>query len=183
MNSTATRYQAVAAELAAAADRVPPAAWGSASPCPGWSARDVLEHLVSTQRDYLAQHDLALGGLPDLAIDPAAGWRAHVAEVVGVLDDEEVPARAYPGYFGPTTLGADLEQFFVWDMLAHRWDIAAATGSDARFTDSELDAIEAGADSFGPTLNSDGVCGPPVEVSPTATGRPRSSAGWDVGFR
>lgn len=80
------------------------------------------------------------------------------------LADDEVPARSYAGFFGPTTVGADLEQFYVWDMLVHRSDIAAATGADAGLTDAELDAIEAGADRFGPALHSDGICGPSVEV-------------------
>lgn len=164
MNRTAAHYRTVAAALTALVDRVPAAAWASASPCEGWSARDVLEHMVSTQRDFCARHDLALGPAPDLTSDPAGGWRAHASQLDAVLADDEVPARGYDGYFGPTTLGADLEQFYVWDMLVHRSDIAAATGADAGLTEAELDDVEAGADSFGPALHSEGICGPPVEV-------------------
>lgn len=164
MNSTAAHYRTVAAALTSLVERVPESVWDQPSPCEGWSARDVLEHVVTTQRDFCARHDLAVGPAPDLTGDPAGGWRTHVQQLVAVLADDEVPARGYAGYFGPTTLGAELEQFYVWDMLVHRSDIAAATGADAALSPVELDEIESGADSFGPALHSDGICGPPVEV-------------------
>lgn len=168
MNSTAAHYRTVAAALTALVERVPRSAWEQASPCEGWSARDVLGHVVTTQRDFCACHDLAVGPAPDLTGDPAGGWRTHVQQLEAALADDEVPARSYAGYFGPTTLGAELEQFYVWDMVVHRSDIATATGADAGLSTAELDAIESGADSFGPALHSDGICGPPVEVSADA---------------
>src|SRR3712207_7605657 len=44
-------------------------------------------------------------------------------------------------------------QFYVWDMLVHRWDVARAVGADAALSAEELDRIEAGADGFGPALD------------------------------
>ena len=81
-----------------------------------------------------------------------------------------MPAISYEGYFGPTTLGATLEQFYVWDMIVHRWDIARAAGLDAALTGAELDLVEQGVDRFGDALYMDGICRPGV-TAPTDADR------------
>lgn len=171
---TRARYEAANRPLTAVLDAVASAgtdasaAWSQPSPCEGWAARDVVRHLVETQRDFLARHDLDLGSAPDVDADPAAAWAEHSRRVLDVLADPAVPATAFDGHFGPTTIGDTLSQFYVWDMIVHRWDVATAAGLDAGFTDAELDAIDAGADSFGEALHMDGICKPAVEVTETA---------------
>lgn len=170
MNATADRYDAARRPLTALVDAVPAASWSSSSPCEGWTTRDVVRHLVETQRDLFAPHRVDLGELPDVDDDPARAWRAHSQRVQAALADDAVPAIAYEGYFGPTTLGATLQQFYVWDMIVHRWDIARATGLDATLTDPELDLVEQGVDSFGDALYMDGICRPGV-TAPADAGR------------
>lgn len=164
MNSTATQYETAHRPLVAVLDTVPAAGWTKPSPCAGWSARDVLRHLIETQREFLTGHGIDPGSAPDIDGDPAGAWRDHAKRVLEVLSDDAVPALAYDGHFGPTTVGATLEQFYIWDMLVHRWDIARSVGSDAGLSDAELDRIERGADSFGDALYLDGVCRPGVEA-------------------
>ena len=164
MNPTATRYAAADRPLTALLDAVPATAWTRSSPCEGWSAADVVTHLIDTQREFLTTHGLDLGPAPAVAADPAGAWRAHAARVAGALADDAVPAQEFDGFFGPTTVGAAFEQFYVWGMLVHRSDVARAVGVDAGLTPDELDRIEAGADSFGPALHMDGICRPPVDV-------------------
>jgi uncharacterized protein (TIGR03086 family) len=168
MNPTATRYDAADRPLTELLDDVPPTRWASPSPCTGWTARDVVGHLIDTQRDFLATHGVDLGEAPDVAADPAVAWRGHAKQVAEALSDDAVPAREFEGFFGPTTVGAALVQFYVWDMLVHRWDLARAVGADAGLTADELDRIEAGADGFGPALHMDGICGPAVDVAEDA---------------
>lgn len=164
VNITATQYDAAHLPLTAVIEAVPPEAWNNPSPCEGWTARDVVRHVIETQRELFAGRDLNLGDEPDIDTDPAEAWRDHAERVRAVISDEAVPAIAYDGYFGPTTLGATLEQFYVWDMYVHRWDIAEAAGLDAELTDAELDRIEQGADSFGEALYMDGICQPSVQA-------------------
>lgn len=170
MNRTSTQYDAADRPLTTTLDAVPSAAWRRASPCEGWSAAAVVGHLIGTQREFLATHGVDVGEAPAVDTDPAAAWREHAKRVAQALSDDAVPARTFDGFFGPTTIGAALEQFYVWDMLVHRWDIARAVGSDASFTEEELDRIEAGAEGFGPALHMDGICRPAVEV-PSDAGR------------
>lgn len=163
-NTTAVRHAAAERPLRALVAAAAPEMWDAPSPCEGWTARDVVAHLVDTQRDFFGARGIDLGDRPDLG-DPAAAWGAHSDRVARLLADDTVPAVAYEGYFGPTTVGAAFEQFYVWDLLVHRWDLARSMGRDTVFTDAELDRIEAGADSFGAALYTDGVCRPAVAAA------------------
>lgn len=164
MNSTVTQYEAADRPLSAVLDSVPATAWSAPSPCEGWSAADVVAHMVETQRDFLTTHGADLGQAPDVPADPAAAWRDHSKRVLAALADDAFTATAYDGHFGPTTVGATLEQFYLFDMVVHRWDVARAAGLDAGLSDAEIDRVDAGADSFGPALYMDGVCRPGVEA-------------------
>jgi uncharacterized protein (TIGR03086 family) len=168
MTSTAKQYQAALRPLTAVVEAVTPDCWDAPSPCQGWTARDVVGHIVRTQREMLTGHGVDLGDAPDLEADPAGAWREHTDRVLGVLTDEALVGRAYDGHFGPTTVGATLEQFYVWDMYVHRWDLARAAALPASLTDAELDRVEQGADSFGEALHMEGICGPGVRAGDDA---------------
>jgi uncharacterized protein (TIGR03086 family) len=142
--------------------------WAAPSPCEGWSALDVLDHILTTQRALLTERGLTLPPPADLAADPVAAWTAHAATVAGLLDDPAIAGIAYDGHFGPTTLGETVERFYVFDMLVHRWDLARAAGSDTSFTDAELDRIDESAQSFGPVLYMEGICRPAVPAASDA---------------
>lgn len=158
------RYQDADARLTTVVESLDPDAWEAPSPCDGWTARDVLAHLVDAQRSFLADRGHDLGPAPDLAADPVGGWRTHSQQVTALLADPDVVAQAYDGHFGPTTVGDTIAAFYVFDMVAHRWDLARAAGRDERFTDAELDTMEAAIPGWGPALYMDGVCAPGVEA-------------------
>ncbi len=162
MNPTASSYAAADSPLTAVLDAVPAAAWRAPSPCEGWTATDVVAHVVETQRSFLTDRGLDLGAAPDVAGDPAAAWRDHAARVRAELTDDVV-ATPYEGYFGPSTVGATFEQFYVWDMVVHRWDVARTAGLDGTLSEPELDRIERGIDGFGPALYMEGICRAGVE--------------------
>jgi uncharacterized protein (TIGR03086 family) len=164
VTSTAAAYAAADRPLTTVLDAVPPEGWARPSTCDGWSVRDVLRHMMQTQREYLTTHGVDLGDEPDVDADPAVAWRVHARRVAAAVADEAVAGKEYDGYFGPTTVGAALVQFYVWDMLVHRWDIARSVGADAGLTDAELDRVEAGADGFGDGLYMDGICRPGAEA-------------------
>lgn len=143
--------------------------WERVSPCAGWSAADVVGHLVDAQRNFLGPLGVDLGARPDVAADPAGAWGDHADRVATALSDEELPAQTYDGFFRPTTVGETLDRFYVWDMVVHRWDVAQAVGADPAVTEAELDRIERGAEGFGEALHMDGICGPALEVPADAT--------------
>lgn len=116
-HDTSARYAEANAPLTAVLDAVPADAWTRPSPCEGWTARDVVRHLIETQRDFLTGRGFDIGpatgadSADDTGVDtdPAAAWRAHSSAVAALLDRPEVPDAGYDGYFGPTTVGATLE--------------------------------------------------------------------------
>ena len=160
-------FDALAAGMAAVIATLTPQQWEAASPCEGWTARDVLAHLIDTQRDFLARHGVVLPDRPDLA-DPVAAWNAHTAAVRAVLADPQLPARAFEGPFGPTTIGDVLLQFYGFDLIAHRWDLAAVTDRPYRFTAEELDSLERSIAVFGAAIHSEGVCRPGIDAGADA---------------
>jgi len=153
-------------------DRLDDADWGRSSPCEGWSAGDVLHHVISTQRDFLAQRGVDAATATDVLTDPRAAWHGHDDRVRTLLADPDVALREYDGVFGRTTVGASLVRFYGFDLVVHRWDIAAAAGLDERLDDSELSMIESAADGFGEHLYDDGICKPAV---PAPAGADRQS--------
>lgn len=162
-SSVAETYDALARGMATVIGGLTAQEWETASPCEGWTARDVLAHLIDTQREFFTRHELPLPERPDLTDAPAA-WAAHTAAVGRLLADPEVPARRFDGHFGPTTIGETLLAFYGFDLIAHRWDLAAVTATPYRFTEDELDSLEKAIAGWGAALYMDGVCGPPAEV-------------------
>lgn len=157
-------YSRLADRFGAVVDRVADTDWGRESPCEGWSARDVLEHVVSTQRDFLGQRGIDVSTSIEVSTDPRAAWHAHDDRMRALLADPEVASLEYDGVFGRTTVGASIVAFYGFDLVVHRWDIATAAGLPERLDDSDLDLIESAADGFGDHLYEDGVCKPAVPV-------------------
>ncbi|MEO7587429.1 MAG: maleylpyruvate isomerase family mycothiol-dependent enzyme [Arachnia sp.] len=166
MNTTFRTYLEASAPLEEVLDAVAPGRWSAASPCAGWTARDVLGHLIATQRDFFTGRGHDVGVAPGIEADPVAAWREHARMITALLRDDAVVAAGYDGFFGPTTTGETFETFYVWDMLVHRWDIAMAGGTDANLTAEEIDRIDRGAAAFGEGLYMEGVCRPGVEAGP-----------------
>lgn len=158
--------------------------WDAASPCEGWSARDVLAHVIDTQREFLAKHGQALPdpsaseggtgtGTPAAAStpsahDPAQQWRTHAAAVDRLLADESVAEQQFDGFFGPTTIGETMARFYGFDLLVHRWDISTSQGDEVGFSDEELTAIDTAVDGFGEHAYAPGIFGAAVEVGEDA---------------
>jgi uncharacterized protein (TIGR03086 family) len=138
--------------------------WTTNTPCAGWTAQDLLDHVVDTQRDFLAQREVTL---PDLPTEPTTRWEAHRAFLEGALT-EQLMATPFDGYFGPTTIGETLTRFYGFDLLVHRWDLGRATGQVVVFTEAELASITEPADSFGDMLYMEGICAAAVTVPESA---------------
>ncbi|MBC8092962.1 MAG: hypothetical protein H7Y15_13685 [Pseudonocardia sp.] len=95
--------------------------------------------------------------------------------MAAVLDhvDDDVLHRGFDGAFGPTTIGATLADFYGFDMVVHRWDLARALGTDTTFTAGEMDLMEASIAVFGHHLYGEGICAPAVTVPVDASRQDR----------
>ena len=175
-NLVLDRYADLAHRFGSVIDTLPPEAWASPSACEGWTGRDVVAHVVGTQRGFLRSRGIELDADPSLE-DAVTGWHAHEEETRQLLADEAVASLEYDGLFGPTTVGATIVNFYGFDLVVHRWDLAQAAQRDERLTDEELDAIETALPAFGEHLYDDGVCKPAVAVAPDADRQTKVLAG------
>lgn len=169
MTTTAARYRTLTDRFAAVAARLDRADWDAASPCEGWTARDVVAHVIATQRDFLEGRGIDLGAGPDVGAAPDGAWGTHTAVVAARLEDPAVADAPYEGMFGPSTVGETLLAFYGFDMVVHRWDVAAAAGQPAAFDEDEMDALDGSIAAFGEHLYGEGICEAPVEVAADAS--------------
>lgn len=162
--TTADRYRRLAVALTTRVDAVSSDKWDTASTCDGWTLRDVLRHILDSQRGGLAPVGLSIPDGPTVDDDPVAAW-VHTRDAMQeILDD---PARAnleYDGHFGRTDLASSIRSFYCLDLIVHAWDIAHPTGLDDSIADEDLDFVEAFIAEMGDNIRMDGVCGPEVQV-------------------
>ncbi|MDN5802969.1 MAG: maleylpyruvate isomerase family mycothiol-dependent enzyme [Microlunatus sp.] len=166
MTTKTLRYADNAARFGALVSSVSADDWSRASPCEGWTAADVLDHVVDTQRDFLAGRGADLAARP--SGEPAATWNAHHRTVWMLLRDDGFAATEYAGYFGPTTVADTMRSFYGWDLVVHRWDIGSAAGRDVELSTEELALVEDQLPGFGEMLYSDGICRPALAVADDA---------------
>ena len=174
MSETADRFRRLAAHCTATVLAVPHERWDDPPPCEGWSARDVVRHVATTEWDFLTRLELAPAGvIPDP--EPLAAWPTARDTVQAVLDD---PARAdtpYESSVGPTTFSSVVDRFYAFDLIVHAWDIARGVGLSELETlpVDEIARVTADAEALGEALRSPGVCGPPVPVPDDADAQSR----------
>lgn len=136
--------------------------WSAASPCEGWTAADVVDHVIDTERDFLARHEIDAGPRPSGS--PAQAWAEHLAAVRPLATDDAILAREFDGVFGRATIGATLDAFYGFDLVVHGWDLGTSNGRPTTFTEADMDAMEAAFEGFGDHAYDDGVFRTPVEV-------------------
>ena len=133
-------YDAHADRFTAVVEAAGDTDWSSPSPCEGWTAADVLDHVVDTQRDFLDKRGAEMGARPEGT--PPEVWAAHRDAVRRATADDAFVSEEYDGYFGRTTVADTLANFYGFDLLVHRWDLARTLGQDVTWDDAELDRID-----------------------------------------
>lgn len=176
MNDTADQFRRVAADLSDTIAAVPTDAWSNPSPCDGWTARDVLAHLVDWIPGpgfLLGTFGIDTGPIPSVDSDPHGAWAAVAAAVQGGLDDPDVAGRVEDcGPPGEMSFAAAVDMTCTADVLIHTWDIATATGVNVELDAAEiarhaqsLDHIPAEVDS---AMRSTGMYGPRINLAADA---------------
>ena len=102
----------------------------AATPCPEWRVRDLLNHVLDTQRYFAgaARGEKASPPASDppslLTDDPSADFARATAEVADAYAEDGVVEQTGPA------LGIAFS-----DLLLHGWDLARATHQDATMPD------------------------------------------------
>lgn len=119
---------------------VRPDQWAAPTPCPEWSVRDLVAHLVAGHRLFAG----ILRGEPvltpdalepkDIGDDPAGAYREAGKDLLVAFGAPGVLARVVEVPVGPVP-GVVAARLRAVEDLVHGWDLATATGRRARFPD------------------------------------------------
>jgi uncharacterized protein (TIGR03086 family) len=126
------RFRLLADDFTARAEAVPADAWNSMSPCEGWTARDVVAHVVGSARRSVAPVTGANAEPVGPDDDVVAAWAAARAEVESALADPHLAGTVVPGPFGEMPLDVLVGRLLCVDVLVHTWDLARAAGLDEK---------------------------------------------------
>lgn len=168
MADTAARYRRLAEAFAGTVAAVPADRWAAPSPCEGWTARDVVRHVVDSQGMFLGFVGGSLGEAPSVDDDPLAAFDHARARVQAELDDPERARATFDGVTGPSTFEDAVDRFLCTDLVIHRWDLGQAAGVDVRLDPDDMARIREQMAPMGDRIRGGRVFGPEAEVPPGA---------------
>jgi uncharacterized protein (TIGR03086 family) len=150
MTDIADRYLVLSDGFLARIRATPADRWDAASPCEGWTARDVVAHVINGHRGILAMVD----GMPPIPADgvgispmadaPAVEPGADLAiafqrcrdDMHAMLTDPDRAATRLPGGpLGPVPVEQAVDIIGSLELLVHTWDLACAVGGDEDLDD------------------------------------------------
>ena len=163
MTEVHERYRVVSSGFDAAVGAVSPDRWDAQSPCEGWTARDVVAHVVDGHRSVI--ESVRGGGMEPLSgdEDPRRAWQEVARAIDEITADPEAVAKEVDGPTGPMPAGEVIGRFVTMDLLVHTWDLARTVGADERLDEGSIgraydtlkpmDAMIRRPNFFGPKLD------------------------------
>lgn len=146
--------------------------WSAATVCADWNVRRLVDHLIGMNRVFTAL--LADAPVPRtpagdrLEEDPVTAFRETSAALMRAFGQPGVLARQYIGPLG-TASGAERLQIRLYDLLAHGWDLAHATGQPVDLPDDLVESSVAFARTQLAEQSRDLRFGPPQNVDENAS--------------
>lgn len=161
----AARFDRLSQQLADRIRAVPEGAWDNPSPCEGWTARDVVAHLVEWIPGYLGAHGVPTPDLPPVADDPLGAWTAVADVVRSALADPATAERPVETPYFTRPLAEIVDMIVTSDVMVHGWDLARATGQDEVLDPEMVQRMLASVGSMPEeAMQAGGMFGPRVEV-------------------
>lgn len=174
MSEIAERYERITRRFSECVRAVPDDAWENPSPCDGWTARDVVGHLVEWIPGFLGANGVEFPPLPSVADDPAGAWEGVREAVAGALADPAVASRPVETPMGTQPLAETVDMIVTGDVFTHTWDLARATGQDDALDEEQLQRMLASVGQIPEeAMRARGMFGPRLDVADDADGQTR----------
>lgn len=140
--------------------------WDAPAPVDGWTARDVVRHLVEWFPAFLQSGaGIALPGGPSVDDDPVVAWHVHRDGVQALLDDPASAALVLSNpHLGEMPVPVAVSRFYTADVFMHTWDLATATGQPHGMDQRLAAEILAGMEPMDEMLRASGQYGAKVDV-------------------
>lgn len=140
------------------------------TPCPPWTTRDLLNHVVGGATMFADAfggaplHDIS-GRMPDVVgDDPSGAFQEAAGRFAAAAADPDALEREFALPWG-SMVGSTVLRFLAFDLLVHSWDLATTLGRDIEIADDLVVPIDAFAHEVLDPWPRDGVnFGPPVAV-------------------
>jgi len=117
--------------------KVRPEQWSAPTPCPDWTVRRLVDHLIGMNRVFaalLSDEPPPQPAADHIDDDPVGAYRDSAAMLQSAFEQPGVLERTYRGPLGAAT-GAERLQIRLYDLLAHGWDLAQATRQPVELPD------------------------------------------------
>jgi uncharacterized protein (TIGR03086 family) len=149
--------------------------WSAPAPVEGWSARDVVAHLVEWLPSFVQDGcDVRWPAVPSPTEDPVGAWDAHQRAVQEILDDPATADADFTNqHTGSMPLAQAIDRFYTSDVFLHTWDLARATDQDESLDPELCAAMLAGMEPIEELIRSSGQYGPAVPVHEDADAQTR----------
>jgi uncharacterized protein (TIGR03086 family) len=131
-----TAHGRAAAVFAAVLAHVRDDQLGNASPCAGWTAKDVMDHVIAGNQ--MVRKRAGLDAL-DLPGNPIVAQTTSTEGAQDVFAAPDGLTRTYELPIGPVSGGVFIDLRTI-DLLVHAWDLAKATGQPTDL-DPELASV------------------------------------------
>ena len=174
MNDIAERYERVTAQFTARVRAVSPDAWDNPSPCEGWTARDVVGHLIEWIPAFFGPQGVEFPPIPSVAADPAGAWETVQVTIARALADPTLATNQVATPFITQSLAETVDMIVTGDVFTHTWDLARATGQSEALDTDQLQRMIAGLAAMPEELlRAEGMFGPRIDVPAEADDQTR----------
>jgi uncharacterized protein (TIGR03086 family) len=165
MSEIAERYERITGQFSERVRGVPEGAWDNPSPCEGWTARDVVGHLVEWIPGFFGAQGVDFPAIPSVDDDPVAAWETVRATLAQALADPQQASLQVSTPFMTQSLAETVDMIATGDVFTHTWDLARATGQDESLDPDQLQRMIEGMGSMPEeALRADGMFAPAVDV-------------------
>lgn len=137
--------------------------WDAPAPVDGWTARDVVDHLVTWFPGFLAGGGVELPSGPATADDPVAAWQHHTDAVQALVEQHGDEPFTHP-HAGTHRLEDAVDRFYTADVFMHSWDLARAAGREPALHEDFATTLLEGMRPIEQLLRDSGQYGPAVPV-------------------
>src|SRR3954454_19163900 len=169
MDDVAEQYRRLSAGMPGLIAAVPDDAWSRPSPCEGWTARDLVGHLIDVHGRFQSLAGRKLVDHPPVDDDPLGAWEAVRDQMQADLEDPARRDEEYEGRLGRSTFGKSVDGFVCFDLVVHGWDLARATGQDETLDAVDVQRVAGMVEAMGEVMRSNKVIAEPVEPAPDAS--------------
>lgn len=130
MSQVSKRYATIADGFADRLGGIKPAHWADPTPCPDWTVRDLVAHVIGTHRRVVS----TLGQGEPVEVDKegelVGAFSDARAAVEDALSDPARSQKVISGMFGEQPFESLVGRLLCSDTLIHTWDLARATHQD-----------------------------------------------------